>query len=46
MDFHVGHIVSRASGGSDEMSNLRAICGACNVSQGTRHMEAFAGMLN
>ena len=32
----VGHIVDRAHGGKDEMSNLRAMCSRCN--EGARHL--------
>jgi 5-methylcytosine-specific restriction endonuclease McrA len=31
---HVDHRVSRANGGSDEMSNLVAACSACNFGKG------------
>lgn len=27
---HIGHIVDKSQGGSDEPSNLRAICSVCN----------------
>lgn len=27
---HIGHIIDKSMGGSDEPSNLRAICSACN----------------
>jgi 5-methylcytosine-specific restriction endonuclease McrA len=27
---HIGHIVDKSQGGSDEYSNLRAICSVCN----------------
>ncbi len=33
---HVGHIVDRSHGGRDELSNLRALCSACN--QGARNI--------
>ena len=33
---HVGHIIDRSHGGSDEMSNLRALCSTCN--QGARNL--------
>lgn len=33
---HIGHIVDRSHGGSDELSNLRALCSACN--QGAKNL--------
>ncbi len=33
---HVGHIVDRSLGGKDELSNLRALCSACN--QGAKNI--------
>ncbi|MYA87998.1 MAG: HNH endonuclease [Boseongicola sp. SB0662_bin_57] len=33
---HVGHIVDRDHGGSDELSNLRALCSVCN--QGAKNI--------
>jgi len=33
---HVGHIVDRNLGGKDELSNLRALCAACN--QGAKNI--------
>ena len=33
---HLGHIVDKSMGGSDEASNLRAICSICN--EGTRNL--------
>ena len=33
---HIGHIIDRAQGGSDELSNLRALCSTCN--QGARNL--------
>ena len=33
---HVGHIVDRSHGGTDELSNLRALCSSCN--QGARNL--------
>ena len=31
---HVDHITSLAMGGSNDVSNLRALCAACNLSKG------------
>lgn len=33
---HIGHIVDRSHGGTDEPSNLRALCSACN--QGAKNI--------
>ncbi|MCY4596349.1 MAG: HNH endonuclease [Bryobacterales bacterium] len=33
---HIGHIVDRSYGGKDELSNLRALCSACN--QGAKNI--------
>ncbi len=27
---HIGHIIDKSKGGSDDLSNLRAICSICN----------------
>jgi hypothetical protein len=27
---HIGHIIDKQKGGSDELSNLRALCSICN----------------
>ena len=35
---HVGHIVDRSHGGSDEIGNLRALCSRCN--QGAQNIAA------
>lgn len=40
-DWHAGHIVSHANGGSDTADNLRPICGSCNLSMGTENMDEF-----
>jgi len=41
-NFDAGHVISRANGGSDELPNLRPICGCCNSSSGVEHMRDFA----
>ena len=33
---HIGHIVDKSMGGSDELSNLRAVCSVCN--EGARNL--------
>jgi hypothetical protein len=40
-EWEAGHITSWASGGSDDIINLRPICRACNRSMGIRNMEEF-----
>lgn len=40
-NFHVGHIEAKAKGGSDDMSNLRPVCGWCNTRMGTKNMVVF-----
>ena len=40
-DFEVGHIVSVAEGGSDEIENLRPICSPCNKSMGKQNLLNF-----
>jgi hypothetical protein len=39
--FEVGHIVSVAEGGSDEIENLRPICSPCNKSMGKQNLLNF-----
>ena len=40
-DWHAGHIIPRAAGGSDSASNLRPVCGSCNHAMGAEHMDEF-----
>jgi len=40
-NFHVGHVIAEACGGTHEIGNLRPICAACNHSMGTRNMIEF-----
>ena len=40
-DFHVGHVVARAVGGTLDIENLRPICSVCNYSCGTKHLRTF-----
>ena len=44
-NYECGHILSEHNGGTTEISNLRAICGSCNKSMGTRHMDEFKNEL-
>lgn len=39
--FEVGHIVSSADGGGDNIDNLRPICRDCNRSMGTTNMDYY-----
>jgi hypothetical protein len=41
-NFDAGHVIARAMNGSDELGNLRPICGCCNSSGGTEDMRTFA----
>jgi hypothetical protein len=42
LNFHCGHVVSDAEGGTTELSNLRPICSVCNSSMGSMNMKVFA----
>jgi hypothetical protein len=39
--FEVGHVISEKDGGTQEVNNLRPICGACNNSMGTMNMRDY-----
>ena len=41
MSFDCGHIVSEKDGGTQEITNLRPICSACNNSMGTQNMIEY-----
>lgn len=41
-NFHAGHVVARACGGSDNLSNLVPLCSSCNVSMGSMNFHEFA----
>lgn len=40
-NFECGHIIAESKGGALTIDNLRAICGSCNKSMGTRNMNEF-----
>lgn len=40
-NFDIGHVIAFSRGGSDEMGNLRPVCGHCNNSMGTQHMAVY-----
>ena len=35
-NLEVDHIIARANGGTDHISNLQLLCGACNAMKGTK----------
>ena len=41
----VDHIVPRAKGGTDHISNLQLLCGACNSTKGTKTQEELLVLL-
>lgn len=40
-NFEAGHIIAKAKGGTNDVSNLRSICIPCNKSIGTQNLEDF-----
>ena len=42
----VDHIIARSVGGTDHLSNLQLLCGACNSTKGNRGMEYLMAQLN
>ena len=43
--FHVDHIVPRAKGGNDHISNLQLLCGSCNATKGQKSHEELITLL-
>jgi hypothetical protein len=41
-NFHCGHVVAEANGGSLSIESLRPICDKCNCAMGTQDMRLFA----
>ena len=41
----VDHVVPQFKGGTDHMTNLQLLCGACNSMKGTRSQEEFVAVL-
>ena len=44
-NFTVDHIIPKANGGTDHISNLQLLCGSCNSIKGTRSHEELLVML-
>ena len=42
---HIDHIVPRAKGGTDHISNLQLLCGACNSLKGTKSHDELLVLL-
>ena len=40
-NFHMGHIISQADDGSDDITNLRPICQTCNLGMGKKNMKEY-----
>jgi len=40
-EFHCGHVLAEANGGTLDITNLRPICAGCNLSMGTQNMDDF-----
>ena len=41
----VDHIIARSNGGTDHISNLQLLCGACNAMKGTKTQAELLVML-
>lgn len=44
-DFHAAHVIPEAQGGPTVLSNLRPVCASCNLSCGTKNLDAFKEQL-
>lgn len=44
IEFHCGHVVAEANGGTTTVDNLRPICAQCNLSMGKTDMNEFMKM--
>jgi 5-methylcytosine-specific restriction endonuclease McrA len=40
-EFHTGHVIAAAKGGSNQVENLRPICAECNHDMGTQDMRDY-----
>lgn len=40
-DFHCGHVIPEADGGSIDVENLRPICATCNLGMGSKNMISW-----
>ena len=40
-NFHAGHIISHANGGSSSIDNIMPLCSSCNLSMSSKNMEDF-----
>jgi hypothetical protein len=41
LEFHCGHVISEARGGTTTVENMRPICAQCNLSMGTQNLFDF-----
>lgn len=39
--YHLGHIISLNNGGEDDETNVRPICGSCNLKMGTENWDDY-----
>lgn len=44
--FHVGHKISLAKGGTNEINNLDVVCSTCNLEMGTMSIEQYATLFD